>query len=163
MQRAPDGGVIETMMDTTGWHLHTVPGAMARALKTNLGLEVTSEKIKGRAGSAVSPPPDPTPEALRRRPERAAASSYDGLVSVAVRPTDHTCASGHFPAALRFWTYRRCSSGECGHFRLWRWILQYQQAATMFSSVSRPPSERACRCSAVQRSALGIRFVRLFR
>ena len=104
-----------------------------------------------------------TPETLRRRPDRAAACIYDGLVSVAVRPTNDTCASSHFPAAMRFWTYTRCSSGVGGRFRLWRWLLQYQQAATMFSSVSRPPSERACRCSAVQRSAFEVRLVLQFR
>jgi hypothetical protein len=48
MQRGPDGGAIEKIMAATGWHHHTVRGAMARALKKKLGLEVTSEKIEGR-------------------------------------------------------------------------------------------------------------------
>ena len=32
-----------------GWQPHTVRGAMAAALKKNLGLEVTSEKVEDRA------------------------------------------------------------------------------------------------------------------
>ncbi len=39
---------IEEIMAATGWLGHTVRGAMAGALKKKLGLEVTSEKIKGR-------------------------------------------------------------------------------------------------------------------
>ena len=48
MLRAPDGATIEEIMAATGWQSHTVRGAMAGALKKKLGLEVTSEKVKGR-------------------------------------------------------------------------------------------------------------------
>lgn len=48
MLRAPEGATIEEIMATTGWQSHTVRGAMAGALKKKLGLEVTSEKVKGR-------------------------------------------------------------------------------------------------------------------
>jgi len=48
MLRAPDGATIDEIMAATGWQSHTVRGAMAGALKKNLGLEATSEKVEGR-------------------------------------------------------------------------------------------------------------------
>ena len=48
MLRDPDGASIEEIMAALEWAAHTVRGAMAGALKKKLGLEVTSEKVKGR-------------------------------------------------------------------------------------------------------------------
>ncbi len=45
---APDGATIEEITTATGWQAHTVRGAIAGALKKNLGLDVTSEKVEGR-------------------------------------------------------------------------------------------------------------------
>ena len=48
MLRAPDGATVAEIMTATGWQSHTVRGAMSGALKTKLGLEVTSEKVENR-------------------------------------------------------------------------------------------------------------------
>jgi hypothetical protein len=48
MLRSPAGATIEEIMASTGWLSHTIRGAMAGALKKQLGLAVTSEKIEGR-------------------------------------------------------------------------------------------------------------------
>lgn len=48
MLRAPDGATIEEVIAATGWQSHTVRGAMAGALKKQLGLEVNSEKVEER-------------------------------------------------------------------------------------------------------------------
>ncbi len=48
MLRAPDGATIAEIMAATGWQSHTVRGAMSGALKKNLGLDVTSEKVEDR-------------------------------------------------------------------------------------------------------------------
>lgn len=49
MWRRPEGTTIDEVIAATGWQAHTVRGAMAGALKKKLGLEVTSEKVEGRA------------------------------------------------------------------------------------------------------------------
>ena len=48
MLRSETGATIKEITTATGWQAHTVRGAMAGALKKKLGLEVTSEKVKGR-------------------------------------------------------------------------------------------------------------------
>jgi hypothetical protein len=44
----PKGATIEEIMKVTGWLAHTVRGFFAGALKKRLGMEVTSERVKGR-------------------------------------------------------------------------------------------------------------------
>jgi len=56
MLRAPDGATIAEIVAATGWQPHTVRGAIAGALKKKLGLEVASEKIKGRGRVYRLPP-----------------------------------------------------------------------------------------------------------
>lgn len=46
--RRPEGTTIDEVMAATVWQAHTIRGAMARALKKKLGLEMTSEKVGGR-------------------------------------------------------------------------------------------------------------------
>mgnify|MGYP006292912077 CR=1 FL=1 len=48
MLRAEGGATIAEIAAATGWHPHTVRGAIAGSLKKKLGLEVTSEKVDGR-------------------------------------------------------------------------------------------------------------------
>ena len=48
MLRSPEGVTIAEVAAALDWHPHTVRGAIARALKKKLGLEVTSEKVEGR-------------------------------------------------------------------------------------------------------------------
>ena len=48
MLRAEGGATIDEIVAATGWQSHTVRGAMSGALKTRLGLTVTSEKVEGR-------------------------------------------------------------------------------------------------------------------
>ena len=45
--KRPEGATLPQMTEATGWQVHTVRGAMAGALKKNLGLEITSEKQTG--------------------------------------------------------------------------------------------------------------------
>ena len=47
MLRAEGGATIDEIVDATGWQAHTVHGAMSGALKTKLGLTITSEKVEG--------------------------------------------------------------------------------------------------------------------
>lgn len=68
-----------------------------------------------------------------------------------------TCAASHRPAAMRRRTCERCPSGDLGRFARCRLWLQKRQAATMFSGVSAPPSDRGRRCSAVHRRVFGCR------
>ena len=42
-----EGATLAQMTEATGWQVHTVRGAIAGALKKNLGLEVISEKQPG--------------------------------------------------------------------------------------------------------------------
>ena len=42
--RRPEGATIAQLVKATGWHPHTVRGAMAGALKKRLGIEIKSEK-----------------------------------------------------------------------------------------------------------------------
>ena len=42
-----EGATLAQMTEATGWQAHTVRGAIAGALKKNLGLEVISEKQPG--------------------------------------------------------------------------------------------------------------------
>ena len=71
-----------------------------------------------------------------------------------LRGAYHSIAGGpnHFPFERRPLTCSRYAIGSGGVFRLCRRVLQSQQAATMFSAVSRPPPHRARRCSAVHLS-----------
>ena len=48
--KRPGGATLAEIVEATGWHAHTVRGAMAGALKKKLGLTVTSEKdeVRGR-------------------------------------------------------------------------------------------------------------------
>jgi predicted transcriptional regulator len=46
--RAQDGATIEEIVAALDWRAHTVRGAMPRALKQKLWLEVTSVKVEGR-------------------------------------------------------------------------------------------------------------------
>ncbi len=48
MLKRPEGASIEEIVAAFDWQAHTVRGAIAGALKKNLGLDVTSEKIDGR-------------------------------------------------------------------------------------------------------------------
>ena len=48
MLRAPEGATIAEIMAATNWASHTIRGAMAGALKTRLGLTITSEKVDRR-------------------------------------------------------------------------------------------------------------------
>lgn len=48
MLEAPEGATIQQVVHATGWQPHTVRGAIAGALKKKLGLNVVSEKVKGR-------------------------------------------------------------------------------------------------------------------
>ena len=48
MLRRPEGATVEEAVKAFGWQAHTVRGALYGALKTKLGLDVTSEKIEGR-------------------------------------------------------------------------------------------------------------------
>jgi hypothetical protein len=48
MLKRPDGATIPEVVDALQWQAHTVRGAIAGALKKNLGIEVTSEKVDGR-------------------------------------------------------------------------------------------------------------------
>jgi Protein of unknown function (DUF3489) len=48
MLKRPEGASIEEIITTFGWQAHTVRGTIAGALKKKLGLEVASERIKGR-------------------------------------------------------------------------------------------------------------------
>ena len=50
MLRSPEGASIEEISDALGWQQHTTRGAIAGALKKKLGLDVTSEKDRRRAG-----------------------------------------------------------------------------------------------------------------
>ena len=45
--QSPDGATIEAMTEATGWHAHSVRGAMAGALKKKFGLVITSDKTDG--------------------------------------------------------------------------------------------------------------------
>lgn len=44
LMRRPEGAEIEEMMAATGWHAHSVRGAISGSVKKALGLEVTSIK-----------------------------------------------------------------------------------------------------------------------
>ena len=46
--RAPEGATIEEIMAATGWQAHSARGLMSGALKKQLGLTITSEKVDGR-------------------------------------------------------------------------------------------------------------------
>jgi len=48
MLKQPGGASLDEIVAATGWQAHTVRGAIAGALKTKLGLAVTSESIEGR-------------------------------------------------------------------------------------------------------------------
>jgi len=48
MLRSPEGATIAAMAKAFGWQPHTVRGALAGALKTKLGLTVSSEKVEGQ-------------------------------------------------------------------------------------------------------------------
>ena len=48
MLEAPEGASIEEIVAIFGWQIHTVRGAITRALKKKLGLQVGSEAIDGR-------------------------------------------------------------------------------------------------------------------
>jgi hypothetical protein len=48
MLRAEGGATIDEIVAATGWQAHTVRGAMAGALKKNLGLTIESEKVESR-------------------------------------------------------------------------------------------------------------------
>jgi hypothetical protein len=48
MLKRPEGAGIAEIMEATGWLAHTIRGAIAGALKKNLGLTVASEKVDGR-------------------------------------------------------------------------------------------------------------------
>jgi DNA-binding MarR family transcriptional regulator len=48
MLKRPDGATIEEIAKKLEWQPHTVRGAIAGALKKNLGLDVTSEKDEKR-------------------------------------------------------------------------------------------------------------------
>lgn len=56
MLRAPQGATIDEIAAATNWARHTIRGFMSDALKKKLGLEVTSEKIEGRARAYHLPP-----------------------------------------------------------------------------------------------------------
>ena len=47
MLSRPEGATVPQICATTGWQAHTARGSFAGALKKKLGLEITSEKIKG--------------------------------------------------------------------------------------------------------------------
>ena len=47
MLRAPAGATIAKIVKTFGWQPHTVRGVFSGALKTKLGLTITSEKAEG--------------------------------------------------------------------------------------------------------------------
>lgn len=61
-------------------------------------------------------------------------------------------AGCHPPDAIRLCTRSRSSWGLAGRLHRCLVRLQWIQAATIFAGVSRPPSCRAIRCSAVARS-----------
>ncbi len=42
------GATIEEIVEATGWHAHSVRGAISGALKKKLGLAVTSERVGDR-------------------------------------------------------------------------------------------------------------------
>jgi hypothetical protein len=48
MLRTQDGATIEEIKAATGWQSHTVRGAISGAVKKKLGLQVTTERVKGR-------------------------------------------------------------------------------------------------------------------
>jgi hypothetical protein len=48
MLRRAEGATIDDIASATGWQRLTVRGAIARALKKKLGLDVTSAKVEGR-------------------------------------------------------------------------------------------------------------------
>jgi len=53
--RQPQGATIEAMMFATGWQAHSVRGAIAGAIKKNLGVAVSSEKTEaGRVYKAAA-------------------------------------------------------------------------------------------------------------
>jgi len=45
--RRPEGATIDAMRAATGWQAHSVRGALSGAIRKNLGLAVTSEKVEG--------------------------------------------------------------------------------------------------------------------
>ena len=47
MLQRPEGATVADICAATGWQSHTVRGTFAGAFKKKLGLEITSEKIKG--------------------------------------------------------------------------------------------------------------------
>jgi hypothetical protein len=48
MLKRPEGATIDEIVAAFGWQPHTVRGAIAGALKKNLGLMVNSEKVENR-------------------------------------------------------------------------------------------------------------------
>ena len=48
MLRCEGGATTDEMAAATSWQVHSIRGALSGILKKKLGLEVTSEKIKGR-------------------------------------------------------------------------------------------------------------------
>ena len=48
MLRRSEGATIDEIADALAWQRHTVRGSIAGALKTKLGLTVTSDKVEGR-------------------------------------------------------------------------------------------------------------------
>ena len=47
MLQRPEGATIAQICEATGWQAHTVRGTFAGALKKNLGLTITSDKVQG--------------------------------------------------------------------------------------------------------------------
>lgn len=47
MLRRPKGANLDELCKATGWHAHSVRGAMSGAIKKKLGLNITSEKSDG--------------------------------------------------------------------------------------------------------------------
>ncbi len=47
--KRPKGATNEQMAAKTGWQAHSVRGAISGSLKKKLGMDVTSEKVEGRA------------------------------------------------------------------------------------------------------------------
>lgn len=47
MLQRPEGATVAEMVEATGWLAHTVRGSISGALKKNLGLPVTAEKVEG--------------------------------------------------------------------------------------------------------------------
>lgn len=48
MLQRPEGATVAEIVAATGWLAHTVRGSISGALKKNLGLPITAEKVEGR-------------------------------------------------------------------------------------------------------------------